>query len=164
MADSYVVITGCNRGIGRAIFERFAQSGHNIIPIVRKMTDSFSEDINVMKRNYNVDIRPVTCDFEDEIAVKGAAKEVLSFKVPISGLVNNVGISLPDASFNMTSIETIKRVFQINLFSPLLLTQSISRNMMKNRNGCIIFLSSTAAFDGGNNLEYSASKAAVGGV
>lgn len=139
MDNSYVVITGCNRGIGRAIFERFSESGHNIIPIVRKLTDSFYEIIETAKQDYDIDIRPVLCDFEDENAVKRAAKEVLSFKVPIRGLINNVGVSLPDSAFNMTSMDTVKRVFQINLFSPLLLTQTISRNMMKNRGGVLFF-------------------------
>lgn len=109
-----------------------------------------------------MNIYPVICDFEDELSVKQVGKQIIGLKVPIYTLVNNAGISLPDAAFNMTSINTVKRVFQINLFSPLLLTQIISRNMMKNHFGNIVIISSTAAFDGGNNVEYSASKAAWG--
>lgn len=162
-SNRYAVITGSNRGIGRAIFEKFAQSGYNVIPVVRKLTDTFAKNVETMKSECGINVHPVICDFEDEPSVKQAGKEILGLKVPIYTLVNNAGVSLPDAAFNMTSIDTVKRVFQINLFSPLLLTQIISRNMMKNHDGSIVVISSTAAYDGGNNVEYSASKSAWGG-
>lgn len=61
-------------------------------------------------------------------------------------------------------MDTIKECFQINFFSPLLFTQILSQNMIKNKSGKIIFISSTAAFDGGNNIEYTTSKAAINGA
>ena len=64
----------------------------------------------------------------------------------------------------MTKMETIKDAFQVNLFSSILLTQLISRSMLRNKKGSIIFVSSSAAFDGGANIEYSASKAAIIGA
>ena len=66
--------------------------------------------------------------------------------------------------FTMTKMETIKDAFQVNLFSSILLTQLISRSMLRNKKGSIIFVSSSAAFDGGANIEYSASKAAIIGA
>jgi len=66
--------------------------------------------------------------------------------------------------FTMTKLETIKEVFDVNLFSSILLTQLVSRAMMRNKSGSIVFISSSAAFDGGANIEYSASKAAVIGA
>ena len=61
-------------------------------------------------------------------------------------------------------METIRETFQINLFSALLFTQLIGKSMIRNRNGSVVFLSSSAAFDGGSSLEYSASKAAIIGA
>lgn len=162
--DRYAVITGSNRGIGYAIFEKFAHSGYHVIPVVRKLSDSFMEDVERIKGKCGVKVHPVTCDFENELTVKQAGKEILGLKVPIHTLVNNAGALLPESTFNMTSMEAVKRVFQVNLFSPLLLTQMISRSMMKNHAGSIVILSSIAAFDGGNNVEYSASKSAWWGA
>ena len=70
-------------------------------------------------------------------------------------------MSNPLNSFAMTKMETIRSAFEVNLFGPMLLTQLLARNMMRNKSGSIVFVSSSAAFDGGANIEYSASKAAI---
>jgi 3-oxoacyl-[acyl-carrier protein] reductase len=64
----------------------------------------------------------------------------------------------------MTPMNSMKEVFEINFFSSFLLTQLISRNMMKNKKGSIVYISSSAAYDGGANVEYCSSKAAVIGA
>ena len=88
----------------------------------------------------------------------------MSAKLPIDILVCNAGVSLPLSSLAMTKMDTIKDVFEINLFSQMYLTQLIARNMMRNKKGSIVCVSSSAAYDGGANIEYSASKAAVIGM
>jgi len=84
--------------------------------------------------------------------------------MPNDGFVKKAGGAFPAAIPAMTRMEDIKDSFQINFFSPLLLTQLLSKNMMRQRSGSIIFLSSSAAYDGGANIEYSAGKAAVIGA
>lgn len=155
------VITGCNRGIGKAILENFASNGANVFAVVRKQSDSFDDYSKKLESECNVSIIKIYAELGDEDSVKNAAKEILSAKVPIDILVCNAGVGLPLSSLAMTKMETIKEVFEINFFSQLLLTQQISRNMMRNKKGSIVFISSSAAFDGGANIEYSASKAAI---
>ena len=79
-------------------------------------------------------------------------------------LVNNVGIAGSTMMFTMTKMEAVRRSFEVNLFSAIALTQALSRQMMRQKRGSIIFLSSSAAFDGGAGIDYSASKAAVIGA
>lgn len=155
------VITGCNRGIGKAILENFASNGANVFAIIRKPSDSFDDFTNKLEYEYNVSITKIYAELSDEVSVKNAAKEILSAKVPIDILVCNAGVGLPLNSLAMTKMETIKEVFEINFFSQMLLTQQISRNMMRNKKGSIVFISSSAAYDGGANIEYSSSKAAI---
>ena len=155
------VITGCNRGIGKAILENFASNGANVFAVVRKQSDTFDEYIKSLESEYHVTITKVYAELTDEDSVKAAAKEILSAKIPVDILVCNAGVGLPLSSLAMTKMETIKEVFEINFFSQMLLTQQISRNMMRNKRGSIVFVSSSAAFDGGANIEYSASKAAI---
>ena len=155
------VITGCNRGIGKAILENFASNGANVFAVIRKPSDSFDDFANKLEYEYNVSITKIYAELSDEVSVKNAAKEILSAKVPIDILVCNAGVGLPLSSLAMTKIETIKEVFEINFFSQMLLTQQISRNMMRNKKGSIVFISSSAAYDGGANIEYSSSKAAI---
>ena len=155
------VITGCNRGIGKAILENFAENGADVFAVVRQKSEKFNSIKDELSQKYGVNITPVYADLSDEEAVKAAAKQILAAKVPIDILVCNAGIGLPLNSLAMTKMETIKEVFEINLFSQMLLTQLIARNMMRQRKGSIVYISSSAAFDGGANIEYSASKAAI---
>ena len=158
------IITGCNRGIGRATLEKFCAYGANVFALVRKESESFLHDIEELKAKYGVEIIPIFADFKVEDEVKQAVKTILSYKKNIDILVNNIGIANPQAMFTMTKMDTIKDAFQVNLFSSILLTQLISRSMLRNKKGSIIFVSSSAAFDGGANIEYSASKAAIIGA
>ena len=155
------VVTGCNRGIGKAILEKFAQNGANIYAVIRKESNEFSELINNLNTKYNVLIKPIYIELSEEEQIKNGAKQILSDKVPIDILVCNAGASNPLNTLAMTKMETVKKTFEINLFSQMLLTQLIARNMMRNKNGSIIYISSSAAYDGGANIEYSASKAAI---
>ena len=158
------IITGCNRGIGRATLEKFCAYGADVFALVRQESESFLQDIEKLKAQYGVEIIPIYADFKVEDEVKQAVKSILSYKKNIDILVNNIGIANPQAMFTMTKMETIKDAFQVNLFSSILLTQLISRSMLRNKKGTIIFVSSSAAFDGGANIEYSASKAAIIGA
>ncbi len=155
------VITGCNRGIGRAILECFAENGADIFALVRKENEAFSAIINELKNNSGVNIIPVYAELSDEESVKSAVKQINSVKKPIDILVCNAGVSRSLSTLAMTKMDTIKEVFEINLFSQMLLTQLLARSMMRNKKGSIVYLSSSAAFDGGANIEYSASKAAI---
>ena len=158
------IITGCNRGIGRATLEKFCAYGADVFALVRQESESFLQDIEKLKAQYGVEIIPIYAEFKVEDEVKQAVKSILSYKKNIDILVNNIGIANPQAMFTMTKMETIKDAFQVNLFSSILLTQLISRSMLRNKKGSIIFVSSSAAFDGGANIEYSASKAAIIGA
>lgn len=161
LTEKTAVITGCNRGIGKAILEDYAKNGADVFAVIRKENAEFIKYCRELTERYHVGIYPVYIDFSDEEQVKRGAKEILAYKKVVDILVNNVGVALPLRILTMTKMETIKDVFQVNLFSQLLLTQLLAKNMMRNRSGSIIFLSSSAAYDGGANIEYSASKAAV---
>jgi 3-oxoacyl-[acyl-carrier protein] reductase len=161
LENKNAVVTGCNRGIGKAILEKMAANGADVFAVVRKETEDFATYCQSLETLYGIKIIIVQADFSDEEQVKNCAKDILSYKLPIDILVNNLGVALPLRSLAMTKIDTIRDVFQVNLFSQLLFTQMLSKNMMRHKSGSIIFLSSSAAYDGGANVEYSASKAAV---
>ena len=155
------VITGCNRGIGKAILDNMAKQGANIFAVTRKKSDEFIFYCQELEKKYGVDIDLFYADFSLEDEVKKVAKEILASKKVIDILVNNIGIANPLSMFTMTRMETIRSTFDVNFFSGLIFTQLISKSMMRNNSGSIVFISSSAAFDGGANVEYSASKAAI---
>ncbi len=155
------VITGCSRGIGKAVLDRMTAQGASAFALVRREDAAFTEHCAALSEKYGVDVRMVYADFENEKAVTAAAREILKTKERIDILVNNIGVAFPQRMLAMTPMEAVKRSFQINVFSGMLFTQLISKSMMRGRRGSIVFLSSSAAFDGGANIEYSAGKAAV---
>ena len=155
------VITGCSRGIGKAVLNRMTAQGASAFALVRREDAAFTEHCAALSEKYGVDVRMVYADFENENAVTAAAREILKTKQRIDILVNNIGVAFPQRMLAMTPMEAVKRSFQINVFSGMLFTQLISKSMMRGRRGSIVFLSSSAAFDGGANIEYSAGKAAV---
>ena len=77
-------------------------------------------------------------------------------------LVNNAGMVSKNALFQMTSIGTMKNVFEVNFFSQMLITQYILKKMLKQKNGSIVNIASIAGIDGKpGQMEYGASKAAL---
>ena len=164
LQNKTAVITGCNRGIGKAILDDFVKAGADVFAVIRKENTEFTEHCQALSKQYHVAVEIVYADFLSEEEVLSAAKEILKTKKKIDVLVNNIGISNPLNSLAMTRMQTIHEAFQINLFSSILFTQQISKSMMRKQSGSIVFISSSTAFDGGANIEYSASKAAINGA
>lgn len=164
LKDKTSVITGCNRGIGRAILEDFAKNGSNVFAVIRNENQAFTSFCENLEKQYQVEIQIVYADFTDEGQVKEAAKQIIKTKKPIDVLVNNIGISNAGSMLMLTRMEDIKNVFQVNYFSTILFTQLISKAMVRNKKGSIIFISSTAIYDAWSNVEYTSSKAAIVGA
>lgn len=163
LKEKTAVITGCNRGIGKAILERFLANGADCFAVVRdqEKMQPIAEELSRTFPDRTIWIEQA--DFADEESVRNCAKSILGTKKRIDILVNNVGMARPQASLFMSRMADIRESFEVNFFSSLIMTQLIGRSMAKN-GGSIIFISSSAAFDGGANIEYSASKAAIHGL
>jgi 3-oxoacyl-[acyl-carrier protein] reductase len=155
------VLTGSNRGIGKAILEVFAKNGANIWACARKQDNKFESYVKKLAKETNVKITPIYFDLQDVEQVKEGVNTILSTKEPIDVLVNNAGMIFT-ASFQMTPLDKMKDVFDVNYFSHVLITQYISRNMARQKRGSIINISSSAAIEGNRGrIGYASSKAAV---
>lgn len=161
LKNKTAIITGCNRGIGKAILEVFAENGTNIFAHARKETPEFTNLITKLSEKYQVKIIPIYFDLADIVSIKTAIKFIHSQKVNIDILVNNAGIT-SNKLFVMTSINDIQEQMDINFKSVFILSQYISKIMQKNNSGSIINISSISATGGdcGRAL-YGASKAAI---
>lgn len=155
------VITGCNRGIGRAILERFASEGANIIAATRTVNEDSQLFYDSISSKYSITIIPVQLDLSEDMSIRKAMKEIADLKMPVDILVNNAGIA--SGGFLLTSgINKIKDVFQINYFAQVLITQFLVKMMMRQKKGSIIFMSSVLGLDSmAGGTAYGASKAAI---
>ncbi len=131
------LITGSNRGIGKALVRQFAHNGADIIAHARRETSDFMQMCIEISDAYSVKVMPLFFDMTDSAAMKSALRGLMSSKVPVNVLVNNAGVA-HGGLFQMTSITVIREIFDINLFSQMELTQYLLRYMCKWSNACII--------------------------
>lgn len=161
LTDKNVIITGCAQGIGKAILEIFASQGANIWACARSNSDEFNAFLLELSDKYPGDIWPVYFDLKDHDQLKGAVKSISASKRKVDVLVNNAGITY-NALFLMSSMAQMREVFEVNFFSPFLLTQYIAKIMIRQKQGSIINISSSAGIDGNAGRSvYGSSKAAM---
>lgn len=159
-----VVITGCLRGIGKTALEVFAQQGASIFACIQYPDEEFEHFIRDLSLKHAVEITPVHFDLSDEESIKNGMKQIMAAKTPIDGLVNIAGM-VHNGLFHMTNMETIRKVMEIDFVSQLLVTQYISKIMIKNKRGSIVNISSIAGIDGNpGQIAYSSAKAALVGA
>lgn len=159
------IITGARRGIGRATVEMFASLGANVWACAREKDDVFEEDMRGVIEKYSVSVWPIYFDVTDEVQIKQAIQLIRKQKFSVDILVNMAGIVYESTTFQMTSIDKMKRLFDTNFFAMTLLTQYISRLMARQNRGSIVNVASIAGLDGEPaQYEYATSKAAIVGA
>jgi 3-oxoacyl-[acyl-carrier protein] reductase len=155
------VITGCARGIGRSMLTAFAANGASVWACVRTPTPEFEKLAADLSATHGIRVTPLYFDLADAARMKEAVKAILAAKIPVDILVNNAGITY-NALFQMTSLEKMREVFEVNFFAPMAFSQFIVKIMVRQRSGSIINVASTAALDANpGRSAYGASKAAL---
>ncbi len=156
------VITGANRGIGRAILERFCEQGAAVFACARKQTEELEALTCQLSQKYGQAVRPIYFDLEKEEQIKAGVAEIWQAKKEIDILVNNAGILSVNKTFAMTPMEDLKHIFEVNFFAQMYLTQLLVRRMQRSGKGSIIYISSVSGIDGFfSGYDYGASKAAL---
>ena len=155
-----VIITGGSRGIGRGIAEKFAEQGANIAFTCIKMSDSSLELAKNLEK-IGVKAKAYESDAADFDAATKLAEDVLNDFGSIDVLVNNAGITKDNLLMRMSE-EDFNDVMNINMNSVFNNTKAVLRQMLKQRNGSIINLSSVVGVKGNaGQSNYSSSKAGI---
>lgn len=161
LSGKNIFITGTNRGLGKAILVECAKNGANIWAHARTKSDEFLEFIQEQSEKNGVQIYPVFFDMTNSEEMILEIQRLLKKKIKFNVLINNAGIA-HGGLFQMTTINKIKDVFEINFFAHLQLTQLLLKAMVRNSDGNIINMASIAGLDlKEGNCAYGASKAAM---
>ena len=161
LKNKTAVITGCNRGIGFSILELFSKNGANIVACIRKKDEDFENKVNQLSKQYKNTIDIILLNLEHEKEIEKAFNEIKNLNVKIDILINNAGIN-QISLFQMTPLEKIRSVFQINFFAAVSFTQKILKLITKNNYSKIINISSNAAkLNSAGRSAYASSKAAL---
>ncbi|MCI8832809.1 MAG: SDR family NAD(P)-dependent oxidoreductase [Clostridia bacterium] len=156
-----ILITGAAKGIGRGIVEELSKNGENIIIV--NYNNSKREAIE-LKEKIEKNIEIYKADITNRIEVENMINYIIDKYEKIDVLINNAGIS-QIKMFNDITEEDWNYMITTNLTSAFFTTKAVANNMIHNKNGCIINISSIWGIVGGScEVHYSASKAGLIGM
>lgn len=157
-----VLITGGTRGIGEAISREFAKKGHDIIINYVNSSEKAQNLKQELEKEYNIKVLPIQADISNEIEIKNMVDTAIKEFGKIDVLVNNAGIVI-DREFEDRTVEDWKKTLDINLIAPLVLIKLVGKEMMKQKSGSIINISSTNGLNTyyPTSVDYDASKSGL---
>ena len=154
MSKGNVFISGASRGIGESIANHFAENDYKVIGTSR---NDFEFD------NKSENLIPIKLDITSRDDIKECFNELKSKDLLPDVLINNAGIT-SDQLFLKMKDDDWDNVISTNLTGTYNLTKIFIRNMIKNKNGRIINISSVAGLMGNpGQVNYSSSKSALNG-
>lgn len=157
-----VLVTGGTRGIGEAISREFAKKGYNLIINYVNSNEKAQNLKQELEKEYNIKVLPIQTDISNEIAIKNMVDITIKEFGKIDVLVNNAGIVM-DREFEDRTVEDWKKTLDINLIAPFVLTKLVGKEMMKQKSGAIINISSTNGINTyyPTSVDYDASKSGL---
>lgn len=155
------LVTGCKRGIGKAMAIGLAEAGANIIGVsatLEKEGSAIEMEIKALGR----DFKGYSCDFSNRKSLYAFINEVKSDFLVIDILVNNAGTILRAPAIEHSD-EFWDKVIEVNQNAQFILTREIGKEMVSRGEGKIVFTASLLTFQGGIKVPgYAASKGAIG--
>lgn len=156
-----VLITGSSSGIGASVAELLSKD-YEVILHYNKGKDRVNNLKEKITKETNSIPLVVQCDLSKEEEIDKMLDEVYQKYSKIDILINNAGIAI-DTTFEDKTKENYKKILDINLIAPFLLSQKIGPKMKENKYGVIINISSTNALDTPyiESIDYDSSKAGL---
>jgi 3-oxoacyl-[acyl-carrier protein] reductase len=160
LAGKIALVTGGGRGIGRAIVERLAGDGVDVVFFYRGNAEAAREVVAAVTA-VGCKAEAMQVDIADATAVAAAVEQVIASRGRIDVLVNNAGI-VRDNLLALLSDEDIRTVLDTNIGGVFNVTRAVVPHMISKRSGRIVNLSSVAGEKGGRGQSnYAASKGAI---
>ena len=160
-SEKLVIITGGTKGIGKSMAEAFTSCGARVI-VTYSSDDTAAQ--NIKESDCTGLLEVVKCDVSSYTEVNNFFNELEEKKVAVDVLINNAGVRR-DSVLGMMKVDDWNRVIDINLTGTYNMCKFAVLNMMKQRFGRIINITSPGrnyGFEGQAN--YSASKAGIVGL
>lgn len=157
------IVTGASRGIGREVAKELAESGITVIANYNKSEEEAKKlQQELEEQNFKLEI------FKADVSKREDAKKLVEYTIEKHGkidiLINNAGIS-EYKLFTDETDEDWDKLINTNLYSAFAMSQEVIPNMVHNKKGCIINISSIWGIVGGSlEVLYSISKAGLDGM
>jgi len=156
--EQTALVTGASSGMGRETAIKLAEKGFQVIAAARRIGR-----LNELAEQFQ-NITPMQVDLSQSEDTEVFCNYISTLSMPVSVLINNAGYSIRGALEDV-SMEAIKRIFEVNLFALIRITQACLPGMRYLRKGTIVNLSSIAGkFTFPGSGVYAATKYAVEGI
>lgn len=161
MKRKVALVTGSSKGIGASIIEEFAKVGYDVV-INYNNSKKEAEELKDKIKKYNVNSLVIKCDVSNEEEVKKMIEEIKLKLGSIDILVNNAAVNYNDFFYKKT-VEDFKRTIDVNLIGAFLVSKYVSKDMINNKWGRIVNISSTNGINTYYPIcfDYDASKAGL---
>ena len=161
LTGKVALVTGCSRGIGKAMAISLAEAGADIIGVSANLAKTGSDvekDVLALGRKFSA----YKCDFSSRSDLYRFIKEVKADHEQVDILINNAG-SILRAPAVEHGDDLFDKIIEINLNSQFVLAREFGKEMVARKAGKIIFTASLLTFQGGITVPgYAASKGAIG--
>jgi len=161
LAGKTALVTGCKRGIGKAMAIALAEAGADIIGVsatLEKKDSSTEQAVKATGRKF----KAYTCDFSNRKALYKFIAAVKKKYPVVDILVNNAGTILRTPAAEHPD-EMWDKVIEVNQSAQFILTREFGKEMIARGSGKIVFTASLLTFQGGITVPgYAASKGAIG--
>jgi len=155
------LVTGCRRGIGKAMALALAEAGADIVGVSRRL-EPHGSDIETEVLALGRKFKGYSCDFANRKAVYALLEQVTREFPAIDILVNNAGDVLRKPAAEHPD-EYWDQILEVNLNSQFVISREIGKRMIERGSGKIIFTASLLTFQGGITVPgYAASKGGIG--
>lgn len=153
-----ILLTGASGGIGYAIARKFLENSDARMIL---QYNTHAQKIESLKEEFPYRIESYKADLSDEESVVEFLKKIDSDYKKLDIIIHSAGISVVD-TINHTKVEDISKIINVNLKSPILITQKLVGKMIEKKSGVIIFISSMWGITGSScESVYSATKGGI---
>ena len=144
------------------LYQENSLKGYDIIINYVNSSEKAQNLKQELEKEYNIKVLPIQADISNEIAIKNMVDTAIKEFGKIDVLVNNAGIVI-DREFEDRTVEDWKKTLDINLIAPFVLTKLVGKEMMKQKSGAIINISSTNGINTyyPTSVDYDASKSGL---
>lgn len=115
-----VLISGCNRGLGKYLVEAFAKDDYNVIALNRSENADFNSFCQNLKETTGKDIGVEYAELENKNSIEKALDNIENKEISIDVLINNAAYNICKPTFFMEYREDVDKSFKINYLAPFL--------------------------------------------
>lgn len=156
---SNILLTGISKGLGLKIAETLLDNDYSVYGISRSVTD----ELNQLKDKYPNTLNLINFDLSNAQDAKSEIfSNFINLETPIHGFVNNAAYAYDDIVTNL-NLEPLELMYKINVYSPMIITKYVIRNMLLHKiKGSIVHISSISVHTGYKGLAmYASTKGAL---